>query len=43
MVRFSIQALEYFDAVVECGGFQQAADKVNRSHAAVFAAITKLE
>lgn len=40
---FTLQELQSFDAVVREGGFQSAALALNRSHAAVFAAVGKLE
>ncbi|MFE0013428.1 LysR family transcriptional regulator [Mesorhizobium sp. NPDC059054] len=43
MYPFTLQELQCFDAVVREGGFQGAALIVNRSHAAVFAAVAKLE
>lgn len=43
MNRFTLHELYCFVAVVEEGGFQAAATVLNRSHAAVFAALAKLE
>lgn len=43
MQAFTLQELQCFDAVAREGGFQAAALSLNRSHAAVFAAIAKLE
>ncbi|MGS1096379.1 LysR family transcriptional regulator (plasmid) [Aquamicrobium terrae] len=43
MQNFTLQEIQCFDAVVREGGFQAAAALLNRSHAAVFAAIAKLE
>lgn len=43
MQPFSLQELQCFDAVAREGGFQAAASVLNRSHAAVFAAVGKLE
>jgi DNA-binding transcriptional LysR family regulator len=43
MSRFTLHDLECFDAVVRSGGFQSAADRVHRSHPAVFAAVARLE
>lgn len=43
MSPFTLQEIQCFDAVVREGGFQGAASMLNRSHAAVFAAVAKLE
>lgn len=43
MNRFTLHELHCFIAVVDEGGFQAAAAVLNRSHAAVFAALGKLE
>ncbi|PRH89509.1 LysR family transcriptional regulator [Labrys okinawensis] len=43
MYAFTLQEIQCFDAVVREGGFQPAATVLNRSHAAIFAAIAKLE
>ncbi len=43
MQRFTLHELHCFVAVVEEGGFQAAAAVLHRSHAAVFAALAKLE
>lgn len=43
MSTFTLQEVQCFDAVVREGGFQGAALVLNRSHAAVFAAVAKLE
>lgn len=43
MNSFTLQEVQCFDAVVREGGFQGAALVLNRSHAAVFAAVAKLE
>jgi DNA-binding transcriptional LysR family regulator len=43
MEKFTLQELLCLDAVISEGGFQAAADKLNRTHSAVFAAVTKLE
>ncbi len=43
MEKFTLHDLQCLDAVVRAGGFQAAADKLHRSHPAVFAAIAKLE
>lgn len=43
MIRFTLQEIAAFDAVVRNGSFQAAAKALNRSHAAVFAAVAKLE
>lgn len=43
MQVFTLQEIQCFDAVVRGGGFQAAAVTLNRSHAAIFAAIAKLE
>ena len=43
MHAFTLQEIQCFDAVVREGGFQAAAALLNRSHAAIFAAIAKLE
>ncbi|WP_054309221.1 LysR family transcriptional regulator [Mesorhizobium sp. 1M-11] len=43
MSPFTLQEIQCFDAVVREGGFQGAALLLNRSHAAVFAAVAKLE
>lgn len=43
MQVFTLQEVQCFDAVVREGGFQAAAGVLNRSHAAVFAAVAKLE
>lgn len=43
MNPFTLQEIQSFDAVVREGGFQGAALSLNRSHAAVFAAVAKLE
>ncbi len=39
MIPFTLQEIQCFDAVVRDGGFQSAATNLNRSHAAVFAAV----
>jgi DNA-binding transcriptional LysR family regulator len=43
MSAFTIHELQCFDAVVTDGGFAAAADRLHRSHPAVFAAVAKLE
>ncbi len=43
MIRYTIQELQCFDAVVTGGSFQAAAELLHRSHPSVFAAIAKLE
>lgn len=43
MNRFTLHELHCFVSVVDEGGFQAAAAVLNRSHAAVFAALAKLE
>ncbi|WP_259758917.1 LysR family transcriptional regulator [Pseudomonas sp. GCEP-101] len=43
MHDFTLHDLQCFDAVVESGGFQAAAQRLHRSHPAVFAAIARLE
>jgi DNA-binding transcriptional LysR family regulator len=43
MKPFTLQEIQSFDAVVRAGGFQAGAAALNRSHAAVFAAVAKLE
>ena len=43
MEKFTLHDLQCLDAVVRAGGFQAAADKLHRSHPAVFAAVAKLE
>lgn len=43
MSMFTFHDLQCFDAVVRTGGFQPAAQALNRSHPAVFAAVGKLE
>lgn len=43
MNSFTLQEIQCFDAVVRESGFQGAALLLNRSHAAVFAAVAKLE
>ncbi len=43
MTPMTLQEILCFDAVVREGGFQGAALALNRSHAAVFAAVAKLE
>jgi DNA-binding transcriptional LysR family regulator len=43
MVPFTLQEIHCFDAVVREAGFLPAAQALNRSHAAVFAAVAKLE
>ncbi|MFV3413312.1 LysR family transcriptional regulator [Pseudomonas nitroreducens] len=43
MPDFTLHDLQCFDAVVEAGGFQRAAQQLHRSHPAVFAAVTRLE
>jgi DNA-binding transcriptional LysR family regulator len=43
MSTFTLHDLQCFDAVVKAGGFQAAAQVMNRSHPAVFAAVAKLE
>lgn len=43
MNRFTLHELHCFVAVVDEGGFQAAAAVLHRSHAAVFAALAKLE
>lgn len=43
MHLFTLNELQCFDAVVEAGGFQAAAERLHRSHPAVFAAVSKLE
>jgi len=43
MHDFTLHDLQCFDAVVASGGFQAAAQRLNRSHPAVFAAVARLE
>jgi DNA-binding transcriptional LysR family regulator len=43
MHEFTLQELQCFEAVVEHGGFQAAAQALHRTHPAVFAAVAKLE
>lgn len=43
MPDFTLHDLQCFDAVVEAGGFQAAAQQLHRSHPAVFAAVARLE
>ncbi|TBR36051.1 LysR family transcriptional regulator [Dyella terrae] len=43
MSAFTLHDLQCFDAVARAGGFQAAAQVMNRSHPAVFAAVAKLE
>ncbi|WP_371232729.1 LysR family transcriptional regulator [Pseudomonas sp. QE6] len=43
MHDFTLHDLHCFDAVVEAGGFQAAAQRLHRSHPAVFAAVARLE
>lgn len=43
MLPFTLHELQCFDAVAEAGGFQAAAERLHRSHPAVFAAVAKLE
>ncbi|UYG05509.1 LysR family transcriptional regulator [Halomonas sp. LR3S48] len=43
MNKFTLHELHCFVAVVDEGGFQAAAAVLNRSHAAIFAALAKLE
>ena len=43
MSPFTLHDLQCFDAVVKAGGFQAAAQVMNRTHPAVFAAVAKLE
>ncbi|MCG8908818.1 LysR family transcriptional regulator [Pseudomonas sp. DP-17] len=43
MPDFTLHDLQCFDAVVEAGGFQGAAQQLHRSHPAVFAAVARLE
>jgi DNA-binding transcriptional LysR family regulator len=43
MHDFTLHDLQCFDAVVAAGGFQAAAQLLNRSHPAVFAAVARLE
>lgn len=43
MSGFTLHELQCFDAVVAGGGFQAAAERLHRSHPAVFAAVAKLE
>lgn len=43
MHDFTLHDLHCFDAVVEAGGFQAAAQQLHRSHPAVFAAVARLE
>lgn len=43
MHDFTLHDLQCFDAVVEAGGFQAAAQLLHRSHPAVFAAVARLE
>lgn len=43
MHDFTLHDLQCFDAVVEAGGFQAAAQRLHRSHPAVFAAVARLE
>lgn len=43
MTPFTLHDLQCFDAVVNAGGFQAAADALHRSHPAVYAAVAKLE
>jgi DNA-binding transcriptional LysR family regulator len=42
-MAFTLQELQYLDAVVTEGSFQAAADRLHRSHPAVHSAIRKLE
>ncbi len=39
MHDFTLHDLQCFDAVVDAGGFQAAAQRLHRSHPAVFAAV----
>lgn len=43
MHEFTLHDLQCFDAVVAAGGFQPAAQRLHRSHPAVFAAVARLE
>ncbi len=43
MHDFTLHDLQCFDAVVDAGGFQAAAQRLHRSHPAVFAAVARLE
>ncbi|MFV3304728.1 LysR family transcriptional regulator [Pseudomonas sp. NY15181] len=43
MHDFTLHDLQCFDAVVESGGFQAAAQRLHRSHPAIFAAVARLE
>jgi DNA-binding transcriptional LysR family regulator len=43
MSDFTLHELQCFDAVVNEGGFQAAAERLHRSHPSVFAAVAKLE
>jgi DNA-binding transcriptional LysR family regulator len=43
MLAYTLHELQCFDAVVRRGGFQAAAESLHRSHASVFAAVSKLE
>jgi DNA-binding transcriptional LysR family regulator len=43
MSDFTLHELQCFDAVVDEGGFQAAAERLHRSHPSVFAAVAKLE
>ncbi|MCP1622044.1 LysR family transcriptional regulator [Pseudomonas nitroreducens] len=43
MHDFTLHDLQCFDAVVESGGFQAAAQQLHRSHPAIFAAVARLE
>ncbi|WP_370600565.1 LysR family transcriptional regulator [Pseudomonas nitroreducens] len=43
MHDFTLHDLHCFDAVVEAGGFQAAAQRLHRSHPAIFAAVARLE
>lgn len=43
VLRFTLSDLQCFDAVVREGGFQPAANKLNRTHPTIFAAVKKLE
>lgn len=43
MPDFTLHDLHCFNAVVEAGGFQAAAQQLHRSHPAVFAAVARLE
>jgi len=42
-MTFSLQSLEYFCAVSECGSYRAAADKLYRSYQTVYQAIRQLE